>query len=419
MNATELQDLIRAGEGHRVEFKREPGHLRGVARAVCAFANSDGGTVAIGVDDRGRVTGVEEDTERLQERLTSLLHSGCSTPVSASCGVVETPDGRVHWIHVPRQPGFEPMRHRGRYWVRRGRASVEPSSTELQELYNAFGFVLTEDQVIPSAEEHHIDLSAFRAHLRALGLQPDEGPQPSMTDDLRNRGVIGELAGTPRPTLYGMMAFGKHPQEYPQTGNFVVRCGAYLGDDQGTEVISASEARGRLDEQVRRALEWVRALGWGEVYDGLHRTNIPLIPERALREALVNAVVHREYSNTGSPVVLDIVRDRVLVTSPGALPNHMTVESVRAGGRPRSRNELMVNAMVAARLMERRGRGWLIMRQAMAEHSLPEPEIENDPVARVVRVTLWRSAEAHRRTRPTPEPQHQLGKGPETPDAQD
>ena len=106
-------------------------------------------------------------------------------------------------------------------------------------------------------------------------------------------------------------------------------------------------------------------------------------------------------------------------TEPRSAAHHMTVESVRAGGRPRSCNELMVNAMVATRLMERRGRGWLIIRQAMAEHGLPEPEIENDPVARVVRVTLWRSAEAHRRGRQASEPQHQPGKGPEKRDAQD
>ena len=190
---------------------------------------------------------------------------------------------------------------------------------------------------------------ALRWHPRA-GLRVfREGPQPSMTDDLRNRGVIRRLDGTLRPTLYGIMAFGKHPQEYPHTGNFVVRCGAYIGDDQGTDVISVSEA-------------------------------------------LANAVVHRDYSITGSPVVLDIVRSRVMVTSPGALPNHMTVESVRAGGRPRSRNELMVNALVAARMMETRGRGWLLMKRAMANHGLPEPEIVNDPVGRVVRVTLWRNA---------------------------
>ncbi len=391
MDLNEFRKCIRGGESERLELKREVPDLRAVGRAVCAFANSSGGMVVIGVDDCGGIVGVDEDPDRLQERLTSFLHTGLSTPVSARCGCLETPAGWVHWIRVPRQRGIEPMRHRGRYWVRRGRSSVEPSPSELQELFNVFGFVMTEDQVIPSAEEHHIDLAAFTAHLRAMGLRPDEGPQPSMTDDLRNRGVTADLDGTLRPTLYGLLAFGKHPQQYPQTGNFVVRCAAYLGDDQGSEVISASESRGRLEEQVNRSLEWIRSFGWREEYQGLYRRNVPLVPEDALREALVNAVVHREYSITGSPVSLDVLRDRVLVTSPGALPNHMTVESVRAGGRPRSRNELMVNAMVVAGLMERRGRGWLLMREAMAEFDLPEPEIENDSVGRTVRVTLRRT----------------------------
>jgi len=391
MDLNELRERIQAGESERLEFKREARDLRAVGRAVCAFANSSGGTVVVGVDDRGGIVGVDEDPDGLQERLSSFLHTGLSSPVSATCGRLETPAGWVHWIRVPHQQrGFEPMRHRGRYWVRRGRSSVEPSPSELQDLFNVFGFVMTEDQVIPSAEEHHIDLAVFTAHLRAMGLKPDEGPQPSMTDDLRNRGVTAELDGVMRPTLYGLLAFGKHPQQYPQMGNFVVRCAAYLGDHQGSEVISASESRGRLEEQVNRALEWVRSFGWREEYRGLYRRNVPLVPEDALREALVNAVVHRDYSITGSPVSLDVLRDRVLVTSPGALPNHMTEESVRAGGRPRSRNELMVNSMVVARLMEKRGRGWLLMSEAMAEFGLPEPGIENDPPGRTVRVTLRR-----------------------------
>lgn len=390
MNLSEFQDIIRSGESDRVEFKRDARDLAPIGRAVCAFVNSTGGIVAIGIADNGSIVGEDGHPEKVQERITGLLHTGLSAPVSGRCGSLKTPKGVVHWIKVAHQRGFEPMRHRGRYWVRRGRSTVEPSPSELQELFNAFGFVMTEEQVIPSAEEHHIDLGVFTAHLRAMGLEPEEGPQPSMTDDLRNRDAVAEFDGTLRPTLYGMLVFGKHPQQYAQMGNFVVRCTAYLGDHQGTEVISTSESRGRLDEQVLRSLDWVRALGWGERYDGVRRTDIPLVPRRALREALVNAVVHRNYSIVGSAVMLDVLRDRVLITSPGSLPNHMTVESVRAGGRPRSRNELMVNAMVVARLVERRGRGWLLMKEEMARHNRPEPEIENDRDGRTVQVTLWR-----------------------------
>lgn len=390
MNASDILKIIQMGEGDRVEFKRDSGSLTKIGRTLCAFSNSTGGVVVIGVDDDGRIAGVDEDRARLQERLTNLLHSGLSVPVSGHCGRGELPAGCVHWIQVPRQGRFEPLRHRGRYWVRRGRSTVEPSPSELQDLFNTFGFVMTEEQVVPAAEEHGIDLRAFTAHLRAMGLESDEGPQPSMTDDLRNRGVIAEFDGQLRPTLYGLLAFGKHPQQYPQTGNFVVRCTAYLGDHHGSEVLSTSESRGRLDEQVLRSLEWVRSFGWGERYEGVIRKDIPLVPQRALREALVNAVVHRDYSIVGSAVMLDLLRDRVLVTSPGSLPNHMSTASVRAGGRPRSRNELMVNAMVAARLMERRGRGWLIMKQEMMRHQRPEPEIEHDREGRTVQVTLWR-----------------------------
>ncbi len=390
MDLSEFHEIARSGESDRVEFKRDARDLSAIGRAVCALANSTGGIVAIGVADNGSIVCEDGHPEKVQERVTSLLHTGLSTPVSARCGSLETPRGWVHWIKVARQPGFEPMRHRGRYWVRRGRSTVDPSPSELQELFNAFGFVMTEEQVIPSAEEHHIDLGVFTAHLRAMGLEPERGPQPSMTDDLRNRDVVAEFDGTLRPTLYGMLVFGKHPQQYAQMGNFVVRCTAYLGNHQGTEVISTSESRGRLDEQVLRSLDWIRALGWGESYGGVRRTDIPLVPQRALREALVNAVVHRDYSIVGSAVMLDVLRDRVLITSPGSLPNHMTVESVRAGGRPRSRNELMVNAMVVARLMERRGRGWLLMKEEMARNNRPEPEIENDRKGRTVQVTLWR-----------------------------
>ena len=110
----------------------------------------------------------------------------------------------------------------------------------------------------------------------------------------------------------------------------------------------------------------------------------------ALREALVNAVVHRDYSITGSSVILDVFKDRVVVTSPGALPNHMTVENVQAGGIPRARNQVMAHAMLEVGLMEKRGRGWMTMRSAMMEFNGTEPELVNDLANKFVRVTFFR-----------------------------
>ena len=144
---------------------------------------------------------------------------------------------------------------------------------------NAFGFVLTEKQVVPSATVDDIDFGAVGAFMRAQGLDTEQAPQPARDDDLR-------------------------------------------------------------------------------------------------------------YAITGSQILLEVFDDRITVTSPGALPNHMTVEQARMEGAPRSRNEMMANAMVVRGLMERRGRGWLTMRHAMRRFNGTEPALVNDERNRFVRVTF-------------------------------
>ena len=278
---------IEAGEDRFTEFKRGL-ELRQIGRAICGFANTEGGIVILGVEDGGAVVGVRGEAAGVQERLTNFLQNGCNVPVPATCGVHESPRGGVYWISVPRQRGFEPIRFDGRVWVRRERSTVEPSPTELQELYNAFGFIFTEEQAVPAAGPDDIDLRAFRAHLAQQGLDLED-PQPAAEDDLRNFGALTEFDGDLHPTLFGLLAFGKQPQTFPHTANFWIDCVAYAGDDQAAEVVRAGEATGRLDEQVRNAVGWVRGLGHLERYEGVRRQDIPLMPVAAIREALVNA----------------------------------------------------------------------------------------------------------------------------------
>ena len=291
---------IESGESRHTEFKRGLGDLSGVGKAMCAFSNTEGGVIVLGVADTREIVGVREDAEAFEERLTGFLHTGCSAPVSARIGRHQDPLGRVHWVEVPRQRGFEPMRYDGRVWIRRERSSVEPSPTELQELYNTFGYILTEERAIQDATVEHIDVEAFRTYLRRLGFDTDEEPQPGTADDLRNRSVLVEIGGEMRATLYGVLAFGSAPQRYPQTRNFRIECVAYAGDDRASDVLQVAEGAGRLDEQVERALGWFLGLGRFESYRTLVREDRHLLPRAAIREALVNAVIHRDYAIMGS-----------------------------------------------------------------------------------------------------------------------
>ena len=391
MDWLDILDRIGTGEVEQTEFKRGLGDLSAVGKAICAFANTKGGVIILGVDeiretDTREIVGVREDAESVQERLTSFLHTGCSSPVSARPGRHEDPNGWVHWLEVPRQRGFEPLRYDGRAWVRRGRSSVEPSPTELQELYNAFGYIFTEERTIQAATTTHVDLQAFRAYLQEIGLDVETEPQPDHENDLQNRGVVAELGGVLHPTLYGVMAFGRQSQSYPQTQNFRVECVAYEGSDRASDVLQVADATGRLDEQVRRAVGWFSSLGRFESYTGLVREDRPLLPQTALREGLVNAVVHRDYAVIGSKVLLEAFARHVDVTSPGGLPNHMTVDSVKAGGHPRSRNELMANYMLSLGFMEQRGRGWPVMQRSMREFNGTEPSITQGDSGSYVRV---------------------------------
>ena len=389
MEWLDILQRIGAGEDQNTEFKRGVGDLSAIGKTMCAFANGEGGIIVLGVDDSGTIVGVNEDPDTLQERLTSFLHTGCSKPVTSVCGFRATASGCVHWIDVRRhQCGYDPFSYNGRFWIRRGRASVAPSPSELQDLLNTFGLVFTEKQVVPTATVQDLDLDEFYSFMRAQGKDTEEEPQPEIESDLNNASVADDFEGALRPTLYGLMAFGKNPQAHPHTTNLFIQCAAYKGTDRGSDVVLVGESKGRLVEQVRRTGDWVRSLGWRERYHGFVREDVPIIPNNILREALVNAVIHRDYAITGSKVQVEIFSDRIDVTSPGTLPNHMTVENARSGGTARSRNEMMANAMVVWRFMEQRGRGWLMMRREMRRFNDTEPELVNDERNRFVRVTF-------------------------------
>jgi ATP-dependent DNA helicase RecG len=378
---------IEGGEDGRTEFKRDV-DLKKVGRTITAFANSDGGVLILGIEDNSASLGVQEDAEKVSERHTSFLQNGLSTPVQAKLGRNHSPNGWVHWIEIPRQRGFEPLRFASHVYVRRGRASVEPSAAELADLYNAFGYIITEERPIAAATIHDVDIGSFDTYLARIGLNRHMEPQLDLADDLRARGVVAMMGEEARATLYGVLAFGRSPQAYPQTQNFFIQCVSYAGMDQSAEVLEVADAKGCLDDQVDRALGWIAGQRRYEIYEPHRRVDVPLLPREAAREVIVNAVAHRDYAILGSKILVERFTDRVEVTSPGRLPNGMTPESVRRGGNPRARNQSITNFLFSMGKMEQRGRGWPIAIRSMQDHNGTLPELAEDRDARWVRVTL-------------------------------
>jgi predicted HTH transcriptional regulator len=275
--------------------------------------------------------------------------------------------------------------------VRRGTSNVEPSLSELQDLYNTFGLILTEERLVPGTHPADVDVENFRRYLARNGIARSDDDPIALETDLYNREILDrDLDGEWRATLYGVLCFGKHPQEHGPTRGFWVDLVAYAGNDRADPVLLSGEARGRLDEQVERAESWLRALGRTEHYAGLERVDRWVVPLAAFRECVVNAVAHRDYAILGSRVLVEVFDDRVAITSPGALPNHKRPESVLAGGSPRSRNEAMANYLLTMGLMEQRGSGMPRVVRAMQAFNGTRPELHNDKEERWFRVTLKR-----------------------------
>ena len=392
MEWLQVLQRILAGEDEVTALKQWPrfpisGRL---AETICAFANSEGGLLILGVDDGRNIVGVPMDADEVQERLSSWLQSGLSAPVQARLGRHHDPAGLVHWVEVTRTRGPEPLRHKGRILVRRGRNNGDPTPSELQEMYNTFGLVLTEERLVPGTGIEDLEISVFREYMSRKGIDIATEPRIPLEADLKNRALLeDDLDGEARATLYGLLCFGREPQGHAPTRSLWVDLVAYAGMDRGTPVLASGEAKGRLDEQVQRAEAWLRVLGNRERYRGLRRDDVWLVPPAAFREVMVNAVAHRDYSILGSKILVEVFDDRLVVTSPGALRNHLRPASVLAGGLSRSRNEAMANFLHEEGLMEQRGSGYPRIRYAMRPFNGTEPVLETDRDERWVRVTLW------------------------------
>ena len=304
MDWPEVERRIAAGEDARTEFKRGVSDLRGIGKTLCAFANGDGGLIVLGVEDATRaIVGAEADPEAVQKRLTSLLHTGCGKPVTARCGRAR------HRLRVgaldrraPPSTGLRALRLRRPILdsPRPGDGGAVPVRASGVDERIRFRPHREAGRAVRDRGRRRL---RRRAHLHAGA---GAGPRPTTAAGTRRTTCATPALPTNSmarfaPTLYGLMVFGRDPQAYPHTLSLFVQCAAYGGADQGADVLSAGEGRGRLEDQVNRAMGWFRSLGRREVYRGLYRRDVPPMPEGALREALVNAVIHRDYAITGSP----------------------------------------------------------------------------------------------------------------------
>lgn len=408
MNKTELIELIRAGEDSRLEFKRDGVQNHVLAKALVAFLNLEGGTVLIGVDDDGSVSGTSR--ERLVEWVIEVGRAKIEPqiiPLVSWARNVE-PGRDVLAVSVtggPDKPYACVHDNRKTYYIRAGNTSREASREELERMYQASGRLLYGLKPVPGAGLDAFDARRLRDYLTDVGHDavPPDGDHEGWLTLLRNLELMTLSAGQSVATIDGLLLFGNSPRRYvPQSG---LRAVCYPGtepdyatradEDLHGPMVPLRAASGSLVETglVEQAWDFIRRNTAPTArLEGARRIDRWEYPESVVREAVVNALVHRDYSIAGTDIMLAIYADRLEIQSPGRLPNTVTVDGMRLGQRY-ARNQTLVNIMRDYGYVDARGMG---VRNkiipGMRAHNGTEPDLIAEEHRLTVR--LWKEPRA-------------------------
>lgn len=447
---TELYELIAQGENSSVEFKSDRINNRDLAKEIVALANLRGGRVLLGVEDDGSVSGLsrpddEHAEPRTYHKFEEWVVSACRDKIRPEIiphfAIVrdEKIDRQVGVVQI--DPGWTVHHvwhnnHRT-YYIRVGSTSREASPEELTRLFQQRGAFRLELRPVSGTSLSDLDRRRLNDYFGALRGQevPSERPTSDWLaqteawargeDAAHWRALAADRERTWREeqeaawetllvntemlreddphaaTVAALMLFGKNPSRF--LSHAKIDAAAYFGKEKDYDakerrtlrgpILPLKDGQGSLLEPglVEQAVDFVaRNTETTRLADGIRREERWDYPREVLREAVVNAIVHRDYSLSGTDIEISVYADRLEVVSPGRLANGITPTRMRAGCRS-ARNELLKDVMRDYGYLEHMGMGVprKIVR-GMKEHNGTEPDLEEDEERFTVR--LWKDS---------------------------
>jgi ATP-dependent DNA helicase RecG len=373
---------VASGETQRVELKRAPPWQGELAERICGMLNSRfGGVIIFGGDSDGKIAGLTSLPEAT-DRVWQAIRLVSPAPPLAPDALQEwaLPEGLVLTLTLPANSG--PLYQAGGVcWIRKGSHTIPMTVAEIAAHLRNAGTLPWETTLCPRATLADLDPSLL-SHYRAQRPGSSASHQRHMPDEelLIRLDVAGQdAAGTVRPTRAGMLLFGREPHLHiPQSEVVCMRWQDSLG--VGT-YLDRRILVGPLPELIAGAAEFLqRHMQLGGRIRGFVREDLPEYPLAALREAVVNGLVHRDYSLAGETVRLFVYSDRVEVHSPGSLVPGLTLEdliALRARSNPRNPRIAGLLRDLPGGFMERVGAGVRMMVYEMRELGKPDPEFSD------------------------------------------
>jgi ATP-dependent DNA helicase RecG len=369
MTHAELLEIIRNGENSGVEFKRDLIQSQDFAKELVAFSNLEGGMILLGVEDDGQISGISR--ENLEEWVMTICRDKIRPALIPFYTVIkEVASGKdVAIVRVTRGFDVHTLWHHNKntYFIRVGTQSREPTPEELGRLFQQRGSFRTELRPVSGAQLADLDMRRLKNYF--MHIRKQEVPEDKDEDAWKKLLFNTEIMVEEGITVAGVLLFGRTPNRFlPQAG---IDAFAFLGIEKDYAARERSALRGPMTPLLNEADEIVdlglveQALAFvqrntvvvGQLEEGgARREETPAYPKEAVREALVNALVHRDYLLSSTDIELAIYADRMEIISPGRLPNGITPMRMLTGCRA-TRNQLIKDVMRDYRYLEHSGMG--------------------------------------------------------------
>lgn len=349
--------IIEYKQSWRDEFLKE----------ICGFANAQGGTLYIGVDDKGNAVGLQHAKKLLEDIPNqSVMTMGVMPNVN-----LLDKDGK-EYISIEIKPIEQPISYKGKYYYRSGSTLQELNGSALQDFLLRKIGRSWDDLVCDEATLEDLDSDAFTFFIRRAieaGRMPQEAKDDTAITILKNLNLI-----TPDGKLKNaaVLLFAKNPQYFFPSSNFRI---ARIGKDD-TDLIFQEDIGGNILQMAGRVMWQLRNryLLTANRYEGLQRVEELEIPEPALRELIHNAIVHRSY--TGFDTQMKVYDNRIWLWNAGSLPQGYSVEQLTTAHLSFPRNKRIAEAFYKAGFIESWGRGIQQVQKSFQNINLPAPLFE-------------------------------------------
>lgn len=367
-----IQNIIDNGENSRTEFKSSDFHNNSLAKEIVAFSNMSGGDVFIGVEDNGAITGIEDNS--LEEKVINICRNNIVPPVIPEIFFQTIQGKKILHISVERGK-FKPykVRQSNKYYIRAGSVSIEPTNEELIRLFQNGAQLHFEASKLPGATLDDIDLLKFRLYCtdwRAMEWD-DETDHRRL---LYNLQIIDE---DDQMTVVGALFFAKNiTRHLPQAG---IEINFFDGKDKTANIKDYKSLDNDLPALVAAAEQFVRFNSSTRATfnsDETRRMDRHDYEPFVVRELVVNAFTHRDWSIFGQKVRLNMFADRLEIFSPGKIPNTLNLTRALAG-LSYYRNPVIAQMLKDYKLAEKAGRGLLKIVTFYKKQQLKPPDFDS------------------------------------------